>query len=134
FAGGGRAPPPWSADSPVPAVLRQRRGGLVCERRNGDIGTKSGAFDLAALETIGTAAIVPIRHRALLRGFICLGAKRSGDIYTSTDRALLTAVGDKLSVELSRCEDEAARIPLSGPRAPGGPRACARKNATGLGL
>jgi len=37
--------------------------------------------------------------------FVCLGRKRSGDIYTQTDYALLTAVADKVAGELLRFEE-----------------------------
>jgi adenylate cyclase len=40
-----------------------------------------------------------------LAAFLCLGAKRSGDIYTTTDLALLTAVGAKVSAELERFDE-----------------------------
>ncbi|MGH7786170.1 MAG: adenylate/guanylate cyclase domain-containing protein, partial [Candidatus Binatia bacterium] len=54
-----------------------------------------------ALEPLG-AALLPVRRGAALAAAICLGAKRSGDIYTATDLALLAAVADKISGELLR--------------------------------
>jgi hypothetical protein len=110
-------PPPIAADGPLIALLTKQLGPLVRERWGDDERARLGADDRAAIERIGAAVLVPVRHRALLRGFICLGAKRSGDVYTSTDCALLAAVGDKLSVELNRCEEEAARAPLARLRA-----------------
>ena len=62
-------------------------------------------FDRAALETLGAAVLLPIRRREELTGFGCLGPKSSGDVYTSTDVALLAAVGSKLSGELLRLDD-----------------------------
>jgi len=54
------------------------------------------------LEQLGAAVLLPLRRGAALAGAICLGVKRSGDIYTDTDLALLAAVGDKVSGELLR--------------------------------
>ena len=51
------------------------------------------------------AVVVPVRRRGELVAFFCLGAKRSGDIYTSTDLTLLAAVADRVSMQLDRVED-----------------------------
>ena len=56
----------------------------------------------AALERLRAAVLLPVRRGADLAAAICLGAKRSGDIYTDTDLALLAAVADKVSGELLR--------------------------------
>jgi class 3 adenylate cyclase len=40
---------------------------------------------------------------------VCLGQKRSGDVYTSTDLALLAAVADKVSGELRRFDEAEIR-------------------------
>ena len=45
-------------------------------------------------------------HRGdLLEAFVCLGPKRSGDIYTATDLTLLTAVAEKVSAELRHFDE-----------------------------
>ena len=49
--------------------------------------------------------MAPIRGRREMVAFFCLGQKRSGDIYTSSDVALLAAVTDKVSTKLMRFED-----------------------------
>jgi class 3 adenylate cyclase len=56
----------------------------------------------AALEALGAAVLVPVRRGLELAAVICLGAKRSGDVYTPTDLTLLGAVADKVSGELLR--------------------------------
>ena len=53
-------------------------------------------------ETPGVAVVLPVRGRDQLVAFVCLGAKRSGDIYTATDLTLLGAVARKVSDELVR--------------------------------
>lgn len=61
----------------------------------------------AALDTLGAAVVVPIKQRGQLIAFLCLGPKRSRDIYTSSDLALLVAVADKVSTQLQRMDLEA---------------------------
>lgn len=56
------------------------------------------------VDTLDAAVIVPVRPGGELEAAILLGAKRSGDVYTPTDLALLAAVGDKLAGELMRID------------------------------
>ncbi|MBY0280197.1 adenylate/guanylate cyclase domain-containing protein [Candidatus Binatia bacterium] len=60
--------------------------------------------DASAVETLDAAIVVPIRRNGALAAAVVLGPKRSGDVYTPTDVALLGAVGDKLGGELARLE------------------------------
>jgi adenylate cyclase len=54
--------------------------------------------------------VVPVRQDDALAAFLCLGPKRSGDVYTSTDLSLLAAVAEKVSTELRRfAQDEVVR-------------------------
>ena len=46
--------------------------------------------------------VAPVWRKDDLAAFICLGRKRSGDIYTGTDLALLTAVADKMATQIER--------------------------------
>jgi hypothetical protein len=50
-----------------------------------------------------TRVVVPIRRGDRLTAFLCLGEKRSGDVYTDTDLALLDRVAERVGVELERC-------------------------------
>jgi signal transduction histidine kinase/CheY-like chemotaxis protein len=54
------------------------------------------------------AVALPIRDAAGIAGMLLLGPKRSGDIYTSTDRSLLDAIASKASGELLRFAKEAS--------------------------
>ena len=56
----------------------------------------------AELEGLRAAVFLPVRRGAELAAAICLGEKRSGDVYTPDDLALLGAVAEKLSSELLR--------------------------------
>jgi adenylate cyclase len=50
--------------------------------------------------------VLPVRRGADLAAFICLGPKLSGDLYTPTDRNLLSFVAEKISGELQRFDQE----------------------------
>lgn len=93
--------PAISADSVLVATMRERFAPLATDRlsRNDRIG-QLPKEDRAVLSSLGITVVVPIRSRGQLIGFICLGAKRSGDIYTSTELALLTAVANVVSARL----------------------------------
>jgi class 3 adenylate cyclase len=63
-------------------------------------------IDHAVLASIGATVLIPVSPQGSpLAAFLCLGPKRSGDIYTTTDLALLTAVGVKVSAELQRFDE-----------------------------
>jgi class 3 adenylate cyclase len=51
---------------------------------------------------LGAAVVLPVSRNGSLAAFVCLGHKRSGDVYTATDLALLAAVTAKISSELQR--------------------------------
>ena len=99
FVHGRVAPTAFNARGALVAALEERAAPLTAPARRGPT---LSPFDRAALETLGVPVVVPIRRGAVLVAFVCLGPKRSGDVYTSTDLALLTALTDKLSGELLR--------------------------------
>ena len=72
----------------------------------GDVDAKGFAslssFQRAVLETLGAEVVVPVRRAGQLVAFVCLGGKRSGDVYTEQDRALLASIVEKASNELVR--------------------------------
>src|SRR5205823_4088669 len=65
--------------------------------------------DRAALDSLGATVLLPVGRHTPLTAFVCLGHKRSGDVYTSTDLALLAAVADKMSGELLRFDEAEIR-------------------------
>ena len=100
-------PSAFAAESPLVGTLRARRGALSlsAEGRRPDEAAL-GPFDRAALETLGAEVIVPVRQGDTLPAFLCLGPKRSGDVYTSTDLSLLAAVAETVSQQLQRFDQE----------------------------
>ena len=59
-------------------------------------------FDRAALEKRGAEGVVPVSRGGELELVLCLGPKRSGDVYTSTDVALLSSVAQAGAQGLER--------------------------------
>ena len=103
----GRVVPPVFAQgsSLVAALRRLRRPMPIMHSGREEATTSLEAFDRAAIATLDARVVVPVCHREDLTSFICLGPKRSGDIYTPIDLTLLAAVADKLSTSLTRFED-----------------------------
>jgi len=103
FVEGRAVPPVFDSGSPLIATLRERGGPLAM----GDGWSRKqalelGPFDRAALETLDAAVVIPVRRAEEFLGFVCLGPKRSGDVYTSADLALLAAVSSSVSAQLLR--------------------------------
>ncbi len=51
--------------------------------------------------------MLPLRRRGTLDAFVSIGAKRSGDVYTETDLALLGSIAGQASLKLADFEEEA---------------------------
>jgi len=102
FVRGRAAPPAFESRSVLVQVLEKRTSPLAARAR------EISPFDRAALETLGVEVVVPIHGAANLVAFMCLGAKRSGDIYTPTDLALLTALANRCSEVLARLDASAS--------------------------
>jgi class 3 adenylate cyclase len=66
--------------------------------------------DRAVLDSLGSTVLGPMHRDDMMAAILCLGQKRSGDIYTATDLTLLTALSEKVSTELKRFDEaEVAR-------------------------
>ena len=59
-------------------------------------------FDDAALLALNAALLAPLNQSGRLVGMICLGPKRSGDVYPPNDARLIGAVADRVSAQLDR--------------------------------
>jgi GAF domain-containing protein len=107
FVEGRAVPPAFEAGSSLIVALQERRAPLALS----DAGRRPdeaplGLFDRAALETLQAEVVVPVRQDDALAAFVCLGPKRSGDVYTSTDLSLLAAVAETVSQRLQRFDQE----------------------------
>jgi len=108
FAEGRAVPPAFEVGGPLISTLRTRHAPLSLS----DVGrrpdqTPLGPFDRAALETLHAEVVMPVQQNDGLVAFLCLGPKRSGDVYTSTDLSLLTAVAETVSHQLQRFDQDA---------------------------
>jgi class 3 adenylate cyclase len=107
YAQGRAVPPAFEGTSPLIVALRERRGPLALS----DAGRRPdaaplGPFDRAALETLDAELIAPVRRGRTLLAFLCLGPKRSGDVYTSIDVSHLAVVAEKVSASMARFDQE----------------------------
>ena len=100
FVLGRAAPAAFKADSLLVRSLETRTKPLSANDDALD------AFDRASLTTLGAELVIPIRRTENLAAFTCLGRKRSGDIYTANDRAMLSAVSDKIRQRLAQLDAE----------------------------
>ena len=97
----GRATPPaFDSRGPLIATLAETGRPLTAQHL-ARAGAPS-AFELAALQTFDADVLLPISIRGELTAFVCLGPKRSGDIYTAGECALLGAVADRVGVALAQ--------------------------------
>ncbi len=95
-------PPNVPAEAVVIATLRARAAPFDVQEW-----ARTQAPDACTpLDALDAAVLVPVHRGGELAAAICLGAKRSGDVYTPTDLALLAAVGDKVSGELLRFDTD----------------------------
>jgi GAF domain-containing protein len=78
------------------------------EARRATLRPRQGARPLraAALETLGAEVVVPQLRETQLVAFTCLGAKKSGDIYTATDLALMASMAERCGEVIERIDLE----------------------------
>jgi class 3 adenylate cyclase len=110
FVRGRVVPPAVEARSLLIGALRAKTAPVDVEhwRQRAARGVL-GPADYAALDSLGATVLLPVGRSETLAAFICLGHKRSGDVYTLTDLALLAAVADKVSGELLRFDEAEIR-------------------------
>jgi class 3 adenylate cyclase len=107
FVRGTAVPPALPSESSLVRAFGDRSRPLVGRRfAERGLREKLSPFDQAALDTLGSAVVLPVRLRDELVAFLSLGPKRSGDIYAPGDLTLLRAVADAVSTRLERFEDE----------------------------
>jgi class 3 adenylate cyclase len=103
FVRGPAAAPNFGLERPLALQLAAESGPVAVPARRRHPFWRALAVDEASgLEAMGAALLVPLRPKGALVGFVCLGEKRSGDVYTVQDRALLASIAEKVSDELVR--------------------------------
>ncbi|MEO6029544.1 MAG: protein kinase [Candidatus Binatia bacterium] len=107
-------PPSLDVSSILVTAITAARGHLdVDDWRNQRGATSLDSAARTFLARLAPAVLLPIHAAEGLVGFVALGAKRSGDIYSPNDAALLDAVGDKITDRLRQLDD--ARRTAAGP-------------------
>jgi hypothetical protein len=97
FVRGSVEPAPFVEVSPVTTVLQTRARAGNTERWRRMVRTSLNQTERTIVEDLRTAAVVALGPDNAPTAFICLGRKRSGDVYTSTDFALLTTLGQSIT-------------------------------------
>ena len=107
LARGGAILPEISSDAPLLAALRHHNAPVSVDVLKREVqGLSPDPGDVMVLESLRAEILLPISLGSELVAVLTLGAKRSGDIYTPTDAALLGRLGDCLAAELHRFEYE----------------------------
>jgi len=103
FARGRAVAPAFDGEGPMISALQQSSGALdvTLAGRTGRA-VPASPTEQGALEAMGVEIALPLQLEDELAAFVCLGEKRSGDVFTSTDRILLQTLADKAADELRR--------------------------------
>jgi class 3 adenylate cyclase len=97
--------PHFEEERPLARLLAGRVAAVDLERDRTLLGGLDAA-DRAALNGLGAAVLLPVVRDHTLLGFVALGRKTSGDVYTTTDLALLGLLGGSISASIRRFDDE----------------------------
>jgi class 3 adenylate cyclase len=97
--------PHFDPEGSLVSALAERVTAVDLERDRA-ITARLDTEDGAGILGLSAAVLVPIVREGTLLAFVALGRKVSGDIYTTTDLALLGMVGGSLSAALHRFGDE----------------------------
>lgn len=107
YARGNSPPEGFDAEAAFSALVADARSPVGGERvaqwlRAGSL----TPADRASLEGLNPSVIVPLYRNDLLDAFVCLGEKRSGDVFTRTEMVLLESLGERVSLALGRYDEE----------------------------
>ncbi|HEY8120170.1 MAG TPA: adenylate/guanylate cyclase domain-containing protein [Myxococcota bacterium] len=109
-AHGNAIPPAFDADGALAALLSDRQQPITLEQwrswaRRGLL----AHADRAALETFGAALILPLVRAGPLEAFLLLGDKRSGELFSRAEVAMLESLVERAVVALDQFRVEAVR-------------------------
>lgn len=99
---GETVPPAIKATSDFVQLAAKLHSAVRVDRRMRRAVGSQGQTVLAGLEA---QVVMPVHRSGQLEALVCLGEKRSGDIFSQTDLALLTALSQSLSIHLMRFDD-----------------------------
>ncbi len=98
------APPVWSQESPLVRWMRTHRRPVIKRNVFKHVREADAKDVLSDLEALLAEIALPMLFKKRLNGFIVLGKKRSGDLYTQEDMDLLETLSSQsaLAVENAR--------------------------------
>jgi hypothetical protein len=105
FVRGSIVPPPFEAHSPLVGALQARAIAVDIDRWQRTMRVSLNRSERAMLDGLRIAVALPIGRGEAPLAFLCLGHKRSGDVYTSTDLKTLRFVDEKTCEALLRFEN-----------------------------
>lgn len=106
FVSGSVIPQVFDALSATFAVFQRQVEGMIEKRWWRQMRETLSPEDRQILDQLRVELVLAIQGTSLPAAFICLGKKRSGDIYTATDEMHLKAVAQTLSETLARLQRE----------------------------
>jgi hypothetical protein len=101
FTRGSVVPLPFDVQSPLVGALQTRAMLIDNDRWERTTRSYLEAGDRTVLDNLRASAVLPIGLSEPPDSFLCLGPKRSGDVYTQTDHALLAEVASQVSSQLA---------------------------------
>jgi class 3 adenylate cyclase len=106
FVRGAQLAPTFPADGPLLRALAERGAPVDLERRGALAALAPGAEERGALGSLGASLLIPVGEGARLSAFVALGPKRSGDVYTATDLAMLGATAASMAGSVMRFDEK----------------------------
>lgn len=100
---GDALPPAIPAGTPLLSWVAALDGASQVTKRSA---AAAGAEGAAVLANLDAKVVFPVHRAGGLEAFVCLGEKRSGDIYTPTDLSLLTTLARTVSSHMLRFDEE----------------------------
>ncbi len=106
FADGPAFAPAFALESPLVQTLELFAGPLSSRRLRRRGVASLGEAEAAALDAMGVEMLVPVLSDGQIGALICLGEKRSGDVFTDTEVVLLGTVADHAALQLQRFDQD----------------------------
>jgi hypothetical protein len=104
FTRGSAVPPAIEVGSPFIVALQGDAAVVDVEQWRRPAHEYFRPVDRTALDNLRATCLVSCSAATPPLAFASLGVKQSGDVYTVTDRTLLTRVGRELAATLARCD------------------------------
>jgi hypothetical protein len=110
FVRGGVIPAAFPVESPLVGALQTKTSQADTVRWGRAVRAQLSTADRHVLDRMQAEVVLSIGWQDLPAAFVCLGAKRSSDVYTATDLALLREVAEKASEELRRLAENESPV------------------------